>query len=76
MLNAVPDDATHRMHVYANHKHDTVPSGALIVSLWFRGEPTMQMDLDIALKSRDVAYVDVIDCEKNMTERHYPAVLE
>ena len=63
---------THELRIYANKYHKRARYGELLLHLWFVGETSMQMDLDIALKQRDVAYVDVIDLEKFTTERKYP----
>lgn len=63
---------THELKIYANARHKAARHGDLLLHLWFNGEHVMQMDLDIALKRRDVAYVDLINCEKYTTERLYP----
>jgi hypothetical protein len=68
------DYRTHELRIYANSHHKHAKFGELLLHLWFRSEHSMQMDLDIALNRRDVAYVDLIDCEKFTTERKYPSV--
>lgn len=63
---------THELKIYANNKHCRAKEGELILYLWFVGETTMKMDLDIALHRPDVAYVDLIDLQKYTTERLFP----
>ncbi len=64
-------DRTHELKIYANSHHKHARHGELLLHLWHCGEHVMQMDLDIALKRPDVAYVDVIDCINHKTERRY-----
>lgn len=64
-------DRTHELRIYASSRHKTQRHGVLITHLWFIGETTMQIDLDIALARDNVAYVDVIDCINHTTERQY-----
>jgi hypothetical protein len=64
--------ATHELRIYASVLHARAKHGELLLHLWFRGEPAMQMDLDIALRRPDVAYVDLTDCVNHTTKRLYP----
>lgn len=65
---------THELKIYANNRHKHYRHGDLLLHLWFDGEHVMQMDLDVALRRSDVAYVDVIDCVNYTTERKYRPV--
>jgi hypothetical protein len=60
------------LKLYANSHHRLARHSELILHIWFRSEHSMQMDLDIAMQRRDVAYIDVIDCVKHTTQRRYP----
>jgi hypothetical protein len=62
---------THELKIYANAHHKRARFGELLLHLWFDGETTMQMDLDIALRRNNVAYVDLIDCVNHTTNRIY-----
>lgn len=65
-------ERTHELKIYANSRHKHARFGNLLLHLWHCGEHVMQMDLDIALNRKDVAYVDVIDCVNHTTKRLYP----
>ena len=64
-------DRTHELKIFANAHHKTAQAGDLILHLWFVGETTMRLDLEIALDRPDVGYVDLIDCRKHTTRRMY-----
>jgi hypothetical protein len=58
---------THELILYASAQHRT--PGAMILHLWFDGEATLQMDVQVALRRPDVAYVEIIDCIQHTTKR-------
>ncbi len=60
------DHRTHELKLYAG-------DGRMLMHLWFDGGHSMQMDLDVALRRRDVAFVDLIDRINDSTERLYPS---
>jgi hypothetical protein len=62
---------THELKLYANWKHEGATYGDMVLHLWFDGQTTMEMDLDIAIEREDIAYIDVIDLINHTTTRRY-----
>lgn len=62
---------THELKLYANWKHATAKYGDVVLHLWFEGETSMEIDLDVAIERPDIAYVDVIDCINHTATRRY-----
>ena len=67
---------THELKIYAGARHRSGRWGDMVAHLWFRGETSMRLDLEIALRRQDAAYIDVVDCVKGTTERRYPTIEE